>query len=498
MDIQGDNYKCKGQITVFALLVFMLVVSVLTAQYKSALFYAFRSDAVLAANLSLDSFLASYQKPLREHYEILAVDGGYGQSVLAQDTIEEQLIRIFNSNLESSMVKKHMDEGVLAKSPVFTYLIDGDWDFFVREISLGTQENMVIEGIDYIVEHWKKENNQAQNEYIYKRQAAENSETENEKDANDTAAEENMEVQDPRDLIMMIWNQGILKAACPNGFQVSEKEAFMTNVSYPEASETVGTQIDLKNDSSIKNLFSNWESMLEPQTYLNMLSEDLMVQNYIKDKFDSAVHGGKSMEDMEKILQYEMEYIIGGHEKDSENLKTVLWKLLALRCVFNLSYLLTSTEKGNQVMVTATALSAAFMLPQFIEVFAFILKLSWAFAEALSDCRTLLKGGKIPLVKNDTTWYLNWNDILHLYDGMLDGNQSKEGLDYEGYLQILLAFTEKDTKYRRMTHLMEKNIRQIPEYAGFQMKNCIYGIQAVFGCNLGSFGYYEFQTALSY
>ena len=498
MNVLDNNDKCKGQITVFALLVFMLVASVLTAQYRSALFYAFRSDAALAANLSLDSFLATYQKPLREYYEILAVDGGYGQPVLAQDTIEEQLIRIFNSNLESSMVKNYMDEGVLAESPIFTYLIDGDWDFFVREISLGIQENMVIEGIDYIVEHWKKENNQAQNEYTYKRQVAENTEVENEEGTQDKAEEETSQIQDPRDLIMTIWNQGILKAACPSGFQVSEKTASMTDVSYPEASESVGMQIDLKNDSSIRNLFSNWESILEPQTYLNMLSEDLMVQNYIKDKFDSAVHGGKSVEDMEKVLQYEMEYIIGGHEKDSENLKTVLWKLLALRCVFNLSYLLTSTEKGNQVMVTATALSAAFMLPQFVEVFAFILKLSWAFAEALSDCRTLLKGGKIPLVKSNETWYLQWNDILQLYDGMLDGNQSKEGLDYEGYLQVLLAFTDNDTKYRRMTHLMEKNIRQIPGYAGFQMKNCIYGIQAVFGCNLGNFGYYEFQTALSY
>lgn len=498
MKVQEDYFKCKGQITVFSLLVFIVVVSVLISQYKSAVYYACRTDAVDAAHLSVNGFLASYQKPLRDYYGILAVDGGFGQSVFKQDIIEEQLTRDFNDNLQSSMIKKTVGEGFLTENPVFTYFVDGDWDFFEREIFLACQEKTVVEGVDYIVEQWKKQNDQAQGEFNHKKRIAENTEVEIKETARDEIETGTVEIQDPRDLIMSIWNQGILKAACPNGFQISEKSVSMSDVSFPEASEYVETQIDLKNNSSVQNLFSKWELTLNPETHIRLLTKDLMVHSYIHDKFDHAVHGKHTLGDSEKVLKYEMEYIIGGHESDSENLKTVLWKILAIRCVFNLSYLLTSSQKDNQVMVTAAALSTAFMLPHFTEVVAFVLKLSWAFAESLSDCRTLLNGGKIPLMKNDDTWYLNWEDILQLYDEMLDGNQSQVGLDYESYLQILLAFTEKDTKYRRMTHLIEKNIRKLPEYSGFKMKNCVYGIQVSFGCELGDFGTHEFQTALSY
>ena len=87
---------------------------------------------------------------------------------------------------------------------------------------------------------------------------------------------------------------------------------------------------------------------------------------------------------------------------------------------------------------------------------------------------------------------------MHLNTSILDGNPCQQGLDYGGYLQILLCLTNSDTKYRRMTHLMEKNIRLIPEYAGFQMKYCIYGVQAKFYCELGRFGIHDTQTALSY
>ena len=493
--MRRNAFKCDGQITVFILLVFMLIASLLAAQYRSALFYAIQSDAMQAANLSVDSFLASYQKPLKEFYGLLTVDGGYGQKRFALDMIEEELLQVFNNNLKSSMIKSQIKGCVLAEQPIFTYFIDDNWDFLIREIRLTSQESIQIEGLDYILEHWKSQKDSAQEEFTYQKQVAENTNVENEQNTQDEMVQE---VKDPRDLIMMIWNQGILKAACPKDFRISEKNVQMNDVSYPENSESVGTFIDLKNDASIQSLFGNWESILQPKRYVRMLTDDIAVQNYIKDKFGNAIRSKEMTDNLQTALQYEIEYIIGGHESDSENLKTVLWKLLAIRCIFNLSYLLSSSQKGSQVMVTATVLSTAFMLPHFTEVVAFALKLSWAFAEALADCRTLLNDGKIPLVKNDDTWYLEWNDFLNLYEDRLDGNQSQEGIDYGTYLQILLAFTEKDAKYRRMTHLMEKNIRQLPEYDGFKMKNCVYGIQAVFGCNLDKFGFYRFQTALSY
>ena len=81
------------------------------------------------------------------------------------------------------------------------------------------------------------------------------------------------------------------------------------------------------------------------------------------------------------MLAYEVEYILAGNDSDSENLKAVLWKLLAFRSVMNLSHILLSGEKGMQVEQTAAALSTALLIPEFIEVVAFLMKAAWAFAE---------------------------------------------------------------------------------------------------------------------
>ena len=101
-------------------------------------------------------------------------------------------------------------------------------------------------------------------------------------------------------------------------------------------------------------------------------------------------------------------------------------------------------------------------------------------------------------MKDNTTWYLTWEQMLRLDGHMLDGNSGTEGIDYQGYLQMFLLLMKRDTKYRRMTHLMEKNIRLLPDYSEFRMANCIYGVQAVFDCDFGQGGRRRVQTALSY
>lgn len=62
----------------------------------------------------------------------------------------------------------------------------------------------------------------------------------------------------------------------------------------------------------------------------------------------------------------------------------------------------------------------------------------------------------------------------------------------------VFVLMNRDVKYRRMTHLMEKNIRLLPEYPGFRMNHCIYGVQAAFHCEIGHGIEYKAQAALSY
>lgn len=102
------------------------------------------------------------------------------------------------------------------------------------------------------------------------------------------------------------------------------------------------------------------------------------------------------------------------------------------------------------------------------------------------------------MMKNDETWYLSWEQMTRLDGNILDGNSGEEGTDYKGYLQMLLLLTKRDTKYRRMTHLMEKNIRLLPDYSDFRISHCIYGVQAAFYYESGFGVEGRVQTALSY
>lgn len=121
--------KAEGQLTVFMALVFFLVVSLLMAQYRSAVFYVRRADAERAAGLSAESFLAGYSRPLRDYYQILAVDGGFGQDTFQEEMLEEQLRYVFEKNVKAGFGAGNSADTEM-EEPVFTLLIDGDWGFF--------------------------------------------------------------------------------------------------------------------------------------------------------------------------------------------------------------------------------------------------------------------------------------------------------------------------------------------------------------------------------
>ena len=71
-------------------------------------------------------------------------------------------------------------------------------------------------------------------------------------------------------------------------------------------------------------------------------------------------------------------------------------------------------------------------------------------------------------------------------------------MTYEDYLKIFLLIQNRNEKYRRMTHLIEKNIRLQNEYSNFYLKNCIYGVQVTFQNEFSVGENYKVQTGLSY
>lgn len=183
-----------------------------------------------------------------------------------------------------------------------------------------------------------------------------------------------------------------------------------------------------------------------------------------------------------KETAYELEYLLFGKETDQENLVKTVERMLAVREGMNLIHILGDSEKRNQARTLASAVVGAFGLLPLVSITSFFIMGVWAFGEAVTDMKTLLSGGKVPLMKGKEDWNLSLEGLLNFAAGKkLEGSQSREsGLSYEQYLTIFL-FVEPGTRLLyRIMDVIEMNLKR--EQAGFQISDCAYrvDIQAQF------------------
>ena len=101
-----------------------------------------------------------------------------------------------------------------------------------------------------------------------------------------------------------------------------------------------------------------------------------------------------------------------------------------MHCIFFLT-----VKKSMEAELVAGVIATLLAVPEITELLKVSLLLGWAYAESLYDVKTLLEGGKIPLIKDDATWHFG-------LQGALEANISNEnfreetGLSYEDYLRI--------------------------------------------------------------
>lgn len=177
-------------------------------------------------------------------------------------------------------------------------------------------------------------------------------------------------------------------------------------------------------------------------------------------------------------LWYEVEYIIGGALSDRENLRFVVNRLFAVREAANAVYLFGSEENYAIAKALGEAIAASLMVPEIGELFTVSLVLGWAFAESVYDVKTLLSGGRIPLLKNDDSWHYGLQGILQgdLVKASDSEEASKtEGMRYEDYLRVFLFLTDSREVTFRAMNVVEQNIRNTEGNSAFRLDACSYG-----------------------
>lgn len=95
-------------------------------------------------------------------------------------------------------------------------------------------------------------------------------------------------------------------------------------------------------------------------------------------------------------------------------------------------YLCGSPARCAEADEMALIISTILFIPEAYALVSFVLKICWAYGESILDIRELLDGGKIPLLKDDTSWQLSLNSLSGLLIQGDEERHSSEGLDYNG------------------------------------------------------------------
>lgn len=184
-------------------------------------------------------------------------------------------------------------------------------------------------------------------------------------------------------------------------------------------------------------------------------------------------------------VQYELEYILYGERTDRKNLEAVIKRLFLVRQGLNLIHIMSDGMKREEVNSLAAMIAGVTGFAPLMEIAAGFIMVIWAMGEAVMDLRVLMDGGRIPLWKSAAEWQLSMEGLLtmgqkpedrSLVSERISGDEESKsrGLDYEGYLKLLLLAEDQEIQQKRMLQIIQMNLQR--EEPGFSLGNCAYQV----------------------
>ena len=206
------------------------------------------------------------------------------------------------------------------------------------------------------------------------------------------------------------------------------------------------------------------------------LAQRLLVNEYMGTYFADFT------DDIDTPLSYELEYILNGDTSDRINLENAILKILAIREGLNYIHIISDDSKMQSAQELATVISGVLCLPQITLLIKFLIIAVWALVESAIDLRCLLSGGKVPLIKSRDDWSADLDSIFDILNNnsLREKEASSRGINYEGYLKMLLYIEEPVKRNFRMMDIMQLDISRSQN--DFLINDMVYGIEADIGC----------------
>ena len=223
--------------------------------------------------------------------------------------------------------------------------------------------------------------------------------------------------------------------------------------------------------SLLPSVTENTGSSEDEEDISDLTANKIIFGEYILSHFGSAA-GARD----DTVLEYEIEYIIGGKSSDLENLKTVVSRLVALRSGLNFVSILTDSEKKQEAESLAQAMVGVTGMPVLIKAVQMLIMTAWSAAEAVADVKTLLEGGEVPAIKDSDEWSLTIEGFKNFNGRNLETASCEDGLGYEDYLRVLLAVQDSQTQYYRTMDLIQMDMC-LNVNEDFLMADCIASVE---------------------
>lgn len=434
--------KEKGNLSVFSALILLLVASLLFTLLESARMYGLRAKAERNTVLCVESALAEYQPELLEYYDLFYLDLGYGKKNIDLSRLKERILTLSEDNVNPKNSFLGLNGANLYRMTTVQCVVDEyelatdyQGEAFVRQAVESMKEEVpydIAQTFSSAAQEVHKLETVAENPEQMIEDAKVKIAEERTKKSEENPQQPLQKVENPVEFAETLKTSGILAKVVENADQLSVK-----GINPIDSLETRHRQCGTKQEISGSKIY-----------------EKAAYQMYLQKHFGSYT---KSLEN--RILDYEMEYLIAGKATDQENLESVVKRLLALREATNFMSLTMDPVKSSDAYMVALLLVGFTGNEGIIEMAKYGVMAAWAYAESILDVKTLLSGGKIAMIKTGNEWT---TDIFHLAESYENAGKAKtceNGFDYTAYLQTFLSLENQEQLNYRALNLMEKNIR---------------------------------------
>ena len=495
--MKGHMMNGKGQITVFVSLLLCVIMVLFTAVSGVVSYEAAKTKSLAALSTAQSGIKADYNRYVYDRYHILLVDKDYyGRG---EGELEKRIV----TNLKKNLGKGYeVDQASLSGA---TYLMENDFgefkeqikDYFLYEAAEYTIEELLAyisddNAIDEDDEEVMDEDVKDGQENVDEGDDGDDTDDGDDSDDGDKDYEDKKKradiwkKKDPRPKVALWAIGGIQNIVKPLDIYYSSNTLELSELpSYGH------TGIFKKKDINFR--FDDYETLKSDARSKYNFSDALLSYGaeltYIPTVFNAATDRYEVNDT--SYLYMEMEYLIAGQDTDQENFSMAVHELLALRFSADFVYILTDSEKMEEVDMMATALT--FYAEELQPFVKYYLAGAWAYAEAVTDLYRMLHGSKVAFIKTYDNWKTDLDSIGDIVAMAGEETDDEFGLDYKQYLMLLISLDMKSANYRMMD-LMQTNARY-NGYYNFDMTKAIteFSIDADIGW--GAYHFYLSEEA---